>query len=132
MRIPSVKIHFEFFFQKSSAPSTLPLSPQTPSRIAPASPQYRKAPLKTFGLGPSSPEERVNQIRAEGKHTRHNIAFSVFHAAVSVADFHSTIASVVRPADRSRYNFEKHCSTPGPTGGLRRTRPSEGCTSPLS
>jgi hypothetical protein len=43
----------------------------------------------------------VNRILAEGKHTRHDNAVSVFHAAVSVADFHKTIASVVRPAARS-------------------------------
>jgi hypothetical protein len=47
-------------------------------------------------------------MRAEGKHTRHDIAVNVFHAAVSVADFHSTIVSVVRPVDRSWYNFENH------------------------
>jgi hypothetical protein len=41
-------------------------------------------------------------MRADGKHTRHDIAVSVFHAAVSVADFHNTIASEVLPADRSR------------------------------
>ncbi len=51
------------------------------------------------------------------------IAVSVFHAAVSVADFHNTIASVVLPEDRSWYNFENHRSTPGPNEGLRKTPP---------
>jgi hypothetical protein len=34
-------------------------------------------------------------MRAEGKHNLHDIVVRVFHAAVSVADFHNTIASVV-------------------------------------
>ncbi|WML66675.1 MAG: hypothetical protein METHP_00122 [Methanoregula sp. SKADARSKE-2] len=56
-------------------------------------------------------------MRDGGKHTRYDIAISAFHAAVSVADFHNTIASEVRPADRSRYDFENHRSTPGPKSG---------------
>jgi hypothetical protein len=40
----------------------------------------------------------VNRILAEGKQTRRDNRVSVFHAAVSVADFHKTMAPVVRPA----------------------------------
>ena len=56
-------------------------------------------------------------MRAEGKQTLHDIVVSVFQAAISVADFHNTIASVVLPAARSWYNFENHRSTPGPNAG---------------
>jgi hypothetical protein len=43
----------------------------------------------------------MNRILAEGKQARHDSLVSVFHTAVSVADFQSTIASDVRPASRS-------------------------------
>src|SRR5208283_1574703 len=72
------------------------------------------------------------RIWVERKNTRQDIAVSVFHAEVPVVDFHSTIASVIRPADRSKYNFENQLSTPGPNGGLRKIRPTQGCTRPLS
>ena len=79
-------------------------------------------------VGPvlSPREGPTNLILAEGKHTRYDIVVRVFHAAVSVADFHNTITSKVRPANRSWYNFENHRSTPGPKGGLRKTRPTQG------
>ncbi len=100
-------------------------NPWTPSRTD----------LKSAGenVGPDSfPAGPINRIRNEGKHNRHDITVSVFYSEVSIADFQSTIAYVVRPASHSWYNFENHRSTPGPNSGLRKTRPFHGCTSPLS
>ena len=76
---------------------TPPLSQETPSRTAPAHPRHRTAPVRTSARDPSSPAGPKNRIRADGKHTRDDIAVSVFHADVSVADFHNTTASEIRP-----------------------------------
>ncbi len=71
-------------------------------------------------------------ILRDGKQTWQATPVRTLQALVSVADFQSTMAAVVRPAQYSPASFVNHRSTSLPNGGFRKTRPSQGWARPSS